>query len=143
MKPNLTTKNTMVKYLFYGFIISTLITFTLLTIFFEPTHDWEQSEHARAKINIDISLAIFLNFILTISSFGIFFFKREKLKRRTFYIFIYLFGLPFTIIILGIFFNRKDHDDFISYSLTSIAYFIGHLIILYFLNKKTIENTKH
>lgn len=127
------------KYILFGFLLSILITFTLLTIFFEPTHDWEQIEHHRAKINIDIALTIFLNFILTFLTSSVFLFKMEKIKMNLKYRVISLFGLPMFLILIGIYFNRKDHDDFVSYSLTAISYLIGHFVVYCFYNKAIIE----
>ena len=139
MKSKQTMNRIITKYILFGFLLSILITFTLLTIFFEPTHDWEQIEHHRAKINIDIALTIFLNFILTFLTCSVFLFKMEKIKMNFKYRVISLFGLPLFLILIGIYFNRKDHDDFVSYSLTAISYLIGHFVVYYFYNNAIIE----
>jgi hypothetical protein len=139
MKSKQTMNRIITKYILFGFLLSIIITFTLLTIFFEPTHDWEQIEHHRAKINIDIALTIFLNFILTFLTCSVFLFKMEKIKMNFKYRVISLFGLPLFLILIGIYFNRKDHDDFVSYSLTAISYLIGHFVVYYFYNKAIIE----
>ena len=139
MKSKQTINRIITKYILFGFMLSVLITFALLTIFYEPTHDWEQIEHYRAKINIDIALAIFLNFILTFVTCGVFLFRSEKIKLNSKYRVISLFGLPIFLILIGIYFNRKDHDDFVSYSLTAISYLIGHFVVYYFYNKAIIE----
>ncbi len=140
MKSKSTFSKTIAKYITFGFILSVLITFSLLTIFFEPTHEWEQIEHQRAKINIDIFLAIFLNLLLTILTCGVFFFKLDKLKSKLNYRLLGLFGLPMVLILTGVYFNRKDHDDFISYTLTSISFILGHVIVYCFNNKTFSEN---